>query len=106
MSDLISRADTVDYVREWQAKGRNCVDAVYEVPTANEWIPVTRELPALEEDVLVCTKDYGRGSEIFVAWREGKLHPEWNSFSSRLEDGDGGIIAWMPLPEVYREGQV
>lgn len=72
------------------------------VPQAPKWIPVTKELPTLNDDgvsdmVLLCWSDGQRtvgayrGDRTFVgqAWPEAK-------------DVRVTVIAWMPLPEPYR----
>lgn len=69
------------------------------------WIPVTERLPEDEKAVLV----YEAGNEnIFLAiYEDGR----WKSFDPTYKETYfdetiyGHIIAWMPLPEPYKEEQ-
>lgn len=58
------------------------------------WISVDDRLPEDAEDVIATTEN---GEEITLAWYGGD---DWRS----AIDGDSiNVIAWMPLPEPYRE---
>ena len=64
------------------------------VPANAGWIPVGERLPEDAEDVIATTEN---GEEITLAWYGGD---DWRS----AIDGDSiNVIAWMPLPEPYRE---
>lgn len=83
----------------------------------NGWIPVSKGLPEDEKECLVTLeKVYGAPETLFgIAnylkfgdagyWNEKKYgYLEWDRYS----DGHGGtkmykVIAWMPLPEPYKE---
>ena len=83
----------------------------------NGWIPVSERLPESERECLVTLeKVYGAPETLFgIAnylkfgdagyWNERKYgYLEWDKYS----DGHGGtkmykVIAWMPLPEPYKE---
>ena len=83
----------------------------------NGWIPVSERLPEDEKECLVTLeKVYGTPETLFgIAnylkfgdagyWNERKYgYLEWDKYS----DGHGGtkmykVIAWMPLPEPYKE---
>ena len=68
-------------------------------PTVSEWIPVSERLP--EEGLTVLTFDTNGDIE-FGAYEDGKW--EWLAEScSGYWTRNDGVIAWMPLPEPYRE---
>lgn len=64
-------------------------------PQSVRWIPVAEQLPNGGEDVLVCT---GNGW-ILIAWY-GTNGQSWHITPTGITHDD--IIAWMPLPEPYR----
>ena len=84
----------------------------------NGWIPVSERVPEDEKEYLVTLeKVYGTPEKLYgIAnylkfgdagyWNEKKYgYLEWDKYS----DGHGGtkmykVIAWMPLPEPYKEG--
>ena len=84
---------------------------------STNWIPVSERLPEDEKEYLVTLeKVYGTHEKLYgIAnylkfgdagyWNEKKYgYLEWDKYS----DGHGGtkmykVIAWMPLPEPYKE---
>lgn len=86
----------------------------------NGWIPVSERLPKDEKEYLVTLekvhgtpeKLYGIASYLKFDdagyWNENKYgYLEWDKYS----DGHGGtkmykVIAWMPLPEPYKEDEL
>lgn len=85
----------------------------------NGWIPVSERVPEDEKEYLVTLeKVYGTPEKLYgIAnylkfgdagyWNEKKYgYLEWDKYS----DGHGGtkmykVIAWMPLPEPYKEDE-
>lgn len=104
--DLISRADAIEAVcdgcvwyktasceegkEEWECSE---VTKIRHLPSAEaEWIPVSERLPREYAQYLVCFED----GECYVYWLEDS---DWAKGMAEKE----GIIAWMPLPEPYKE---
>lgn len=69
-----------------------------------KWIPVSKRLPKLLEDVLLCDNsgDIQTGYHIQKRYADGREHFEWFTY----ENDDYGFEpkAWMPLPKPYKEG--
>ncbi len=70
-----------------------------------EWIPCSDSLPAVGVDVLVC---YKLGKIRYVSIGEllgdGEFHGYDDEYLSK-EGRKRKAVAWMPLPEPYREGE-
>lgn len=69
-----------------------CMDRIMEM-LSNQWIPCSERLPAENGDYLVT-----------VIW-EGKLEVfmDYFQFGCMWYDCGDNVIAWMPLPEPYKE---
>ena len=107
MDDLISRRAAIDALCEepevWSGKdeygqGLNNqwhydVNALKNVPTAQRWIPCSERLP--EKDGLYIVSVINDHNRIYskTCWYHG--HEKWFARQD--------VIAWMPLPEPYRE---
>lgn len=95
-------------------------EAIEQDEKENGWIPVSERLPKDEKEYLVTLekvhgtpeKLYGIASYLKFDdagyWNENKYgYLEWDKYS----DGHGGtkmykVIAWMPLPEPYKEDEL
>lgn len=118
MSDLISRQNAIKAIKDLP----NCpngysdtydkariIGVIEDLPSAQQWIPYSERLPEEEDMYLVTgiTKDGYRFRDTvsmhFNRWTGygdtmSKPDVVWETF----EDTDT-VIAWMPLPEPYKE---
>lgn len=76
----------------WQA-GMMAIKAL-STESAQKWIPCSERLPEKDELVLATV-----WNDVVIAWRN--RYGGWESAEDMYEKGD--VIAWMPLPEPYRE---
>ena len=88
--------------REWYMKGYR--DA------QQRWIPVTEALPEEKQDVLLAFKHnmvVGFWEDILNDGGQAWYANSGNGWFTGTEavDDDGFPLAWMPLPEGYKEGQ-
>ena len=117
MSDLISRQDAIDKIESHirtvdelypltdtdnilNYAFEIAASCVYNLPSAQRWIPVSERLPKDDEEVIIsCTDDSGDTpfSYTTVAWH---FKGTWLCKDDRCFF----ITAWMPLPEPYKEG--
>ena len=108
MSDLISRQDAINAMMVLKRAddlaygceipesfdSERAIEALKNIPSAEperKWIPVSEALPEERKNVLVTTID----GDIKVSYRSDVTY-WWNI-------GRGKVIAWMPLPEPWRE---
>lgn len=78
------------------------LDRAIEALKAQEWIPCSERLPETSVYVLATTN---KGIITTAIIREGKTHNERYWWHRRSEFLEGEIVAWMPLPEPYKEGE-
>ena len=70
--------------------------------SAVKWIPITERLPEVNQNVLATTK----WNEVTIAERLN-FGPEcWFIHEGNTNAHTEDIIAWMPLPEPYKGGDV
>ena len=71
------------------------LDTVIEAAEGTRWIPCSERLPDMHDEVLVTAR-----GEVSIAWLyvDGK----WRS-NDMPQPMFKDIIAWMPLPEPYKE---
>ena len=97
-----------------------CMRTVARKPEFGTWVPVTERLPEdfdmrfymcivenHEEDLpMFCQYEEGRGFGFWRDYYDGKTLAFVDSeFQTNEELGYEKVIAWMPLPEPYRESE-
>lgn len=102
MNDLISRQGAIDALGEgaitnYQNAGHNnglvkTIDVIKGLSPARQWIPVQQNPE--RSGWYIVTKRFGKDGDTWIGTK-------WYSIAYGWE-GDG-ILAWMPLPEAYRE---
>ena len=83
-----------DYMTVWKY--------LHQLPSAQpekRWIPCSERLPEEGVNVLLCIKDWeSQKTKIVVSLRRDYNY--WDGLGRDIR----GDIAWMPLPEAYKEG--
>lgn len=120
MNDLISRQAAIDAIHEdillkphndsWFRANHEFVTVGYvertllAVPSAQpepRWIPCSERLPEARRSVILSTKNWtGEG----CYWETTAHHVIWKGYRWNATYWDDEVIAWMPLPEPYKEG--
>jgi len=128
--DLISRDEAIKALGEmpeiWEDDDRESrgeqnqwhrdKTAIEAIPTALRWIPVTERLPEEEENVLVTVHFKGLNQKFPSGWNDhikecwyvdiaNQFDGVWSSYSDeyKVARSRHEVIAWMPLPEPYKE---
>ena len=105
MSDLIGRQAAIDQIEclmDDKTKvhyNHGCADAIAtlnNLPSAQQWIPVSERLPDEDASVLASIKNHS--FEVAVGEIDGEVFWIVDGFIP-LDD----VIAWMPLPEPFKE---
>lgn len=85
--DLISKQAAIEILNKYgYTKNMRIHKDILSIPPAREWIPVTERLPEEHEDVLTSDSVFGI---TFDSIHNGKWRKQ--------------PVAWMPLPEPYKE---
>ena len=127
MDDLISRQAAIDEIKEiyeWHdnVTKERIIEHFKQLPSAQpeqRWIPCSERLPEAEDCPMDClvtrkSKYIGNYTDMAVCEKNGMwTHEDWEAIVlGDVKDGkstglistrDDDIIAWMPLPEPYRE---
>ena len=100
MSDLINRQDAIDALSEDIEDCfvlHDAIKSIKFVPSAQQWIPCSERLPDYHEEVLVTSR-----GEVSIAWLY--IDDNWRS-CDLAEQMYKDIVAWMPLPEPWKEDE-
>ena len=99
--DTISRQAAVDavlgvipYDEYWLEQVNKAIEAL---PSAQQWIPCSTEMPPTGKNVLVTLVDGAVTDGERWKPQEGK----WFLFSDGVNGLDEDVLAWMPLPAPY-----
>ena len=126
MSDLISRQAAIDAIMDElrrvstnAIRVKSRIEALPSVQSEQRWIPCSERLPEAEDCPMDClvtrkSKYIGNYTDMAVCEKNGMwTHEDWDAIVlGDVKDGkstglistrDDDIIAWMPLPEPYRE---
>ena len=88
----------LDYVLEWKKQYFELIES--EAGAESGWIPCSERLPEIREDVLATVK-YSGFMGMYGTWiKTGHLENDNDWFGDCI---GGKVIAWMPLPEPYKE---
>lgn len=102
-------------------EGKNIYEIIEELPKVNEWIPVEKELPKNNQEVIVTFVNhkpplyYQEMKDVPISAFAVYYNSEWYWWTSticdlldeygncysEIIDEDIEIIAWMPLPKPY-----
>lgn len=69
-------------------------------PAVMRWIPTEGKLPEDNITVLVTLSSIDNGTFVTVAWRDNNA---WKFYADDDIHADAEVVAWMPLPENYKE---
>jgi len=116
--DTISRQDAINAICEdgtaLERQGRYSLtmaerkqrdaDILEALPSAQRWIPCKERLPKPEEEVLL-TFDYKKRRYVETGniWSDGTAHCYADDYLTPDGRKYRKVVAWMPLPEPYRE---
>ena len=96
LADMHCKSDEDGYVWIIRSDAWARIDALPSAQPEQRWIPCSERLPENRLYVLVTYKyEYGL-IDHGITWY-GQAEEKWNTSRE--------VIAWMPLPEPYREGE-
>lgn len=106
MNDLISRKALCDYALNQNDKSVTPND-IMRFPSAQpeqRWIPCSERLPEVYKDVLICW-DFKGNREVLIGnmYSDGTFHGYDDEYLTHNGRKYRKAVAWMPLPEPYRE---
>ena len=93
MDDLIKRVDAIGAcLNGFCACVSDCVDEIKKLPLAHNWIPCSEKLPQYGEAILATITDDRYNNPVIIRHYEPELEEKL-------------LVAWMPLPLPYTEGE-
>lgn len=98
-SDLIRKSRTLEllkyYERQYDGIGR-AIRAFEQMETVDRWIPCSERLPKQEGMYLITSNLFGSLEVQYVFYSE----------NVQMFVCNGTPVAWMPLPEPYKAGDI
>ena len=92
------------YNEAWQDALDRAEGAIFNLPSAQRWIPCSERLPGVGKDVMVCYDFKGHRSVLIgVLYSDEKFHGYDDEYLTPEGRKYRKAVAWMPLPEPYRE---
>jgi len=97
---LYKYIDDEIYTTDKYAEVEDILDIIAEFAeeTPNKWIPCSERLPERDESVLAYHRNVSFDYQ-YVSWIDD-YSGKWAGFCGSLSDE---VLAWMPLPEGYKE---
>ena len=131
MSDLISRQAAIDalekvaelypwrvpgdrdsysqYNEAWQDALNRADSEIEALSSAQQWILCSEQLPGADGTYLVYAPDYKGGSSSSKECHDGVMFSKFKNMKWSVEHGyyarPNCVMAWMPLPEPYKEDE-
>ena len=104
--DLISRQVLLNAIKKLEKSAPtaqhlsaifDCEDAIVALPSAQQWIPCKERLPEYDGEYMVTKKTFGWNCEEYAETDIARYEKKngWHKADQ--------VIAWMPLPEPYKE---
>ena len=95
--DLINRQAAINAIENTECELLACewdelTDAIMQLPSVQQWIPVTERFPKEGNPYLIYHESFGIRIDT-------RVKGEWKTY------GDDTVLAWMPLPEPYEGGE-
>lgn len=96
--DMHKRNDIIDVNDVWKRDVEALTAAIKAVEQQPRWIPCSERLPERDESVLAYHRNVLFDYQ-YVSWIDD-YSGKWADFCGSLSDE---VLAWMPLPEGYKE---